>query len=159
MKKAKQALYLIISLIVIGLDQWLKSYIVANFQVGQGKKIIPNVLSFYYLQNDGAAWNIFSGQMWLFYVITIIAVVVVIYYLFNSKTKNALFDTGLALVLGGIIGNFIDRVRLQYVVDMFQLDFVHFNIFNIADSAITVGIVLVFIYLLFIEGKDEKKAK
>lgn len=158
MKKAKQALYLLISVLVVVFDQWLKSYILTNFTVGQTKSVIPGILSFNYLRNNGAAWNIFSGQMWLFYVITVVAVAVVLYYLFNSKYQSKLFDTGLALVLGGIIGNFIDRVRLHYVIDMFQLDFVNFNIFNIADSAITVGIILVFIYLIFFEGKRDQAA-
>lgn len=154
MKRAKQVLYLVISLLVVVADQWLKNYIVTNFKIGDEKTIIPGILSFTYLQNDGAAWNIFSGQMILFYLISIAAIVVVVYYLFNPKYKNWLFDTGLALVLGGIVGNFIDRLHLKYVIDMLQLDFVQFNIFNIADSAITVGIVLVFIYLIFISKKD-----
>ena len=154
MKRAKQVLYLVISLLVVVADQWLKNYIVTNFKIGDEKTIIPGILSFTYLQNDGAAWNIFSGQMILFYLISIAAIVVVVYYLFNPKYKNWLFDTGLALVLGGIVGNFIDRLHLRYVIDMLQLDFVQFNIFNIADSAITVGIVLVFIYLIFISEKD-----
>ncbi len=154
MKRAKQVLYLVISLLVVVADQWLKNYIVTNFKIGDEKTIIPGILSFTYLQNDGAAWNIFSGQMILFYLISIAAIVVVVYYLFNPKYKDWLFDTGLALVLGGIVGNFIDRLHLKYVIDMLQLDFVQFNIFNIADSAITVGIVLVFIYLIFISEKD-----
>lgn len=154
MKRAKQVLYLVISLLVVVADQWLKNYIVTNFKIGDEKTIITGILSFTYLQNDGAAWNIFSGQMILFYLISIAAIVVVVYYLFNPKYKNWLFDTGLALVLGGIVGNFIDRLHLKYVIDMLQLDFVQFNIFNIADSAITVGIVLVFIYLIFISEKD-----
>ena len=154
MKRAKQVLYLVISLLVVVADQWLKNYIVTNFKIGDEKTIIPGILSFTYLQNDGAVWNIFSGQMILFYLISIAAIVVVVYYLFNPKYKNWLFDTGLALVLGGIVGNFIDRLHLKYVIDMLQLDFVQFNIFNIADSAITVGIVLVFIYLIFISEKD-----
>ena len=154
MKRAKQVLYLVISLLVVVADQWLKNYIVTNFKIGDEKTIIPGILSFTYLQNDGAALNIFSGQMILFYLISIAAIVVVVYYLFNPKYKNWLFDTGLALVLGGIVGNFIDRLHLKYVIDMLQLDFVQFNIFNIADSAITVGIVLVFIYLIFISEKD-----
>ena len=154
MKRAKQVLYLVISLLVVVADQWLKNYIVTNFKIGDEKTIIPGILSFTYLQNDGAAWNIFSGQMILFYLISIAAIVVVVYYLFNPKYKNWLFDTGLALVFGGIVGNFIDRLHLKYVIDMLQLDFVQFNIFNIADSAITVGIVLVFIYLIFISEKD-----
>ena len=154
MKRAKQVLYLVISLLVVIADQGLKNYIVTNFKIGDEHTVIPGILSFTYLQNDGAAWNIFSGQMILFYLISIAAIAVVVYYLFNPKYKNWLFDTGLALVLGGIIGNFIDRLHLKYVIDMLQLDFVQFNIFNIADSAITVGIVLVFIYLIFMSEMD-----
>lgn len=154
MKRAKQVLYLVISLLVVIADQGLKNYIVTNFKIGDEHTVIPGILSFTYLQNDGAAWNIFSGQMILFYLISIAAIAVVVYYLFNPKYKNWLFDTGLALVLGGIVGNFIDRLHLKYVIDMLQLDFVQFNIFNIADSAITVGIVLVFIYLIFMSEKD-----
>ena len=154
MKRAKQVLYLVISLLVVIADQGLKNYIVTNFKIGDEHTIIPGILSFTYLQNDGAAWNIFSGQMILFYLISIAAIAVVVYYLFNPKYKNWLFDTGLALVLGGIIGNFIDRLHLKYVIDMLQLDFVQFNIFNFVDSAITVGIVLVFIYLIFMSEKD-----
>ena len=70
-----------------------------------------------------------------------------------------MFDTGLSLVLGGIVGNFIDRLHLKYVIDMLQLDFVNFNIFNIADSAITVGVILIFIYLLFFDDKEENYGK
>ncbi|WP_297818839.1 signal peptidase II [uncultured Lactobacillus sp.] len=157
MKKSKQVLYLLISIFVVALDQWLKHYIVTNMHVGEVKNVIPHVLSFYYLRNDGAAWNILSGQMWLFYLITIAAIGVVIYYLFNPKYENGLFDTGLALVLGGIVGNFVDRLHLKYVIDMFQLDFINFNIFNIADSAITVGIILVFVYILFFDNKTKDK--
>ncbi|GBG05296.1 signal peptidase II [Lactobacillus rodentium] len=158
MKKSKQALYLLLSLIVVGIDQLIKFNVVRHLRVGESKTIIPNILSFYYLRNNGAAWNIFSGQMYFFYLISVIAIIAVLYFLFNPKYKSKTFDIGLALILGGIIGNFIDRVRLHYVVDMMQLDFINFNIFNFADSCITVGVILVFIYLLFIDGKDKKKA-
>ena len=94
--------------------------------------------------------------MWLFYAISIVAIGVCLYFLFNKKYKNVWFDVGIALVLGGIIGNFIDRLHLKYVVDMLQLDFIHFNIFNIADSAITVGVILIFIYLVFFDEKENK---
>src|SRR5699024_3359573 len=122
--------------------------------LGDEQTLIPAVLSFTYLQYDGVPWNIFIGQMILFYLISIAAIAVVIYYLFNPKYKNGLFDTGLALVLGGIIGNFIDRLHLKYVTDMLQLDFIQFNIFNIAYSAITVRFILVFIYKIYISEKD-----
>ena len=158
MKKSKQALYLLLSLIVVVIDQLIKLNVVQHLRVGESKTIIPNILSFYYLRNNCAAWNIFSGQMYFFYLISVIAIIAVLYFLFNPKYKSKTFDIGLALILGGIIGNFIDRVRLHYVVDMMQLDFINFNIFNFADSCITVGVILVFIYLLFIDGKDKKKA-
>ncbi|WP_283112379.1 signal peptidase II [Lactobacillus gallinarum] len=153
-----QFLYLFISLFVVLADQGLKNYIVSNYTVGEVHQIIPEILSFNYLQNDGAAWNILTGQMWLFYAISVIAIAVCLYFLFNKKYKNALFDVGLALVLGGIIGNFIDRLHLKYVVDMLQLDFINFNIFNIADSAITTGVLIIFIYLIFFADKDDKNA-
>lgn len=154
-----QFLYLIISLCVVLADQGLKTYIVSNYAIGETHQVIPGILSFNYLQNNGAAWNILPGQMWLFYVISIVAIGVCGYFLVNKKYKNPLFDTGLALVLGGIVGNFIDRLHLKYVVDMLQLDFVNFNIFNIADSAITVGVILIFIYLLFFDDKEENHGK
>lgn len=153
-----QFLYLFISLFVVLADQGLKNYIVSNYTVGEVHQIIPGILSFNYLQNDGAAWNILTGQMWLFYAISVIAIAVCLYFLFNKKYKNALFDVGLALVLGGIIGNFIDRLHLKYVVDMLQLDFINFNIFNIADSAITTGVLIIFICLIFFADKDDKNA-
>ena len=153
-----QFLYLIISLLVVVADQGLKLYIINNYSVGEVHQIIPGILSFDYLKNNGAAWNILPGQMWLFYVISIIAIGVCVYFLFNKKYTSKLFDTGIALVLGGIVGNFIDRLHLKYVVDMLQLDFVHFNIFNIADSAITIGVILIFVYLIFFD-KDENDVK
>ena len=156
-KQLKQAWYLLISFAVIFSDQSLKYYIKTNFRVGETRKVVPGVFSFNYLQNNGAAWNILAGKMWIFYIITLVASIVVIYYLFNLKYQNITFDIGLALIFGGVIGNFMDRLQMHYVVDMFQLDFINFNIFNIADMAITVGLLLVFIYLIFLEDKNKTK--
>lgn len=149
------ALYLLISLVIVLSDQGLKAFIANNFRIGQIQQVVPGILSFNYLQNNGAAWNILPGAMWLFYLISIIAIGVCLYFLFNKRYQKPLFDVGLAFVLGGIIGNFIDRLHLKYVIDMLQLDFVHFNIFNIADSAITIGVILIFIYLLFFDEKED----
>src|SRR5699024_5334 len=128
----------------------------AHYAIGEVHQIIPGILSFNYLQNNGAAWNILTGQMWLFYIISIIAISVCLYFLFNIKYKNTLFDVGLVLILRGMVRNFIDRLHLKYVVYMLQLDFVHFNIFNTAASAITLGVILVFTYLIFTEGNEEQ---
>lgn len=154
-----QFLYLLISAGVVIADQGLKNFIASSYQIGEIHQVVPGLLSFNYLRNNGAAWNILPGAMWLFYLISILAIAACLYFLFKPKYKNGLFDTGLSLILGGIIGNFIDRLHLKYVIDMLQLDFVHFNIFNIADSAITVGIILVFIYLLFFDKEEDNNAK
>ncbi|EOT29326.1 signal peptidase II [Enterococcus saccharolyticus subsp. saccharolyticus ATCC 43076] len=144
--------YFLFSALVIGLDQWVKFWIVSNFALGDTQNIIPNILSFTYVQNTGAAWSIFEGQMGFFTVITLIAVAVVTYLLVRYRNENKLFTIGLALVLAGAIGNFIDRVRLGYVVDMFQTDFMNFPIFNVADMSLCIGVGLIFIYTIF----DEK---
>lgn len=147
-------IYLLISGIIVVLDQILKGYIASNYHLGEVHQVIPGILSFNYLQNNGAAWNVLPGQMIIFYIISVVAIGVCLYFLFNRKYSNKLFDIGLAFVLGGIIGNFIDRLHLKYVIDMLQLDFVNFNIFNLADSAITVGVIIIFIYLLFFDEKE-----
>lgn len=150
-----QTLYLLISLAIVWADQALKAYVVSHLALGQTVQAWPGLFSLTYLKNNGAAWNILPGRMVLFYLISIVAICLVLYYLFKDGKKSALFSVGLALTLGGILGNLIDRIHLHYVVDMIQLDFINFNIFNIADSAITVGIIIIFIYLIFFEGKQK----
>lgn len=127
-------------------------WIVSNFALGDAQSIIPNILSFTYVQNTGAAWSIFEGQMGFFTVITLIAVAVVTYLMIRYRNENKLFILGLSFVLAGALGNFIDRIRLGYVVDMFQTDFMNFPIFNVADMALCIGVGLIFIYTIF----DEK---
>lgn len=150
-----QALYLIISLLVVLADQGLKALVANHWALGQVKPAVPGLFSLTYLRNNGAAWNIFPGQMLFFYVISAVAIGVVLYYLFKQQPRSRLFSWGLSLVLGGIVGNLIDRLHYHYVIDMIQLDFINFNIFNLADSAITIGIILIFVYLIFFEGKKK----
>lgn len=141
-------IYLILALVVILLDQLVKYQIVAHLALGESVTVIPHVLSFTYLQNTGAAWSLFEGKQTFFTIITIIAVVVVSYLLYRNRHGHWLFSLGLALILAGAIGNFIDRIRLGFVVDMFQTDFISFPIFNVADMALSIGVILIFIYTI-----------
>lgn len=141
-------LYLILVFLVIGSDQLLKSWVVAHLSFGAFKAIIPNVFGLTYVQNDGAAWSILRGQQWFFYLVTIVAVGVIGYLFYTSERSERLYRTGLALMLAGALGNFIDRLHLKYVVDMFQLDFINFPIFNIADMALTFGVICVLIAIM-----------
>lgn len=142
-------IYLILAAIIIGIDQLVKYQTVAHLALGEAVTAIPHVLSFTYLRNTGAAWSLFEGQQTFFTIITIAAVVIVSYLLYRNRYGHWLFLLGLAMILAGAIGNFIDRIRLGFVVDMFQLDFIHFPIFNVADMSLSIGVLLIFIYTIF----------
>ena len=147
--------YFLISALLVGLDQWSKYLTVQNISLGETKEFIPGFLSLPHLRNTGAAWSLLEGKMIFFYVITVIVSVVIIYLLIKNYKKSIWYSVGLSFVLAGAIGNFIDRVRLGYVVDMLQTDFMNFPIFNVADSTLVVGVICIFIYLIL----DEKAAK
>ena len=147
--------YFLISALLVGLDQWSKYLTVQNISLGETKEFIPGFLSLTHLRNTGAAWSLLEGKMIFFYVITVIVSVVIIYLLIKNYKKSNWYSVGLSFVLAGAIGNFIDRVRLGYVVDMLQTDFMNFPIFNVADSTLVVGVICIFIYLIL----DEKAAK
>ncbi|WP_144461438.1 signal peptidase II [Siminovitchia fortis] len=149
--------YYLIALFVIILDQFTKWTVVRNMEIGESIKIIDH---FFYLtshRNKGAAWGMLEGQMWLFYIITLIVVSGIIYYMQTQAKGKPLFLISLAFILGGAVGNFIDRLFRKEVVDfldtyIFGYDF---PIFNIADSALTIGVILLFIQMF----KEERKEK
>lgn len=139
-------IYILIMLAVVILDQLVKYFVTVHVRLNTAIPVIPHVLSLANVRNYGAAWSMLMGQQTFFAVITIISLIILIYY-FLKKYPNRLYSLSFALMIGGTIGNFIDRVRLGYVVDMFQLDFINFPIFNVADSALTVGVILLLLAL------------
>ena len=138
--------YLAVSLIIFGLDQLVKYFVVTHIKLDTTVSFIPHVLSLSNVRNDGAAWSILQGQQLLLFVITIAALVVML-VLLKKNRNDRLFAWALTLMVGGTLGNFLDRLRLGYVVDMFTLDFMNFPIFNVADCALTVGVILLIIAL------------
>ncbi|WP_338324895.1 signal peptidase II [Metabacillus mangrovi] len=153
-----RAVSYIIAIAVIILDQLTKWLVVQNLEIGEQ---IPVIEGFFYItshRNEGAAWGILQGQMWFFYIVTVIVMAALIYYIQKFVTKAGLLGTALGLMLGGAIGNFIDRVLHQKVVDFVQTIIFSYNfpIFNIADSALCIGVALLFIQML-LDGKNEKK--
>jgi signal peptidase II len=151
-------LYYIIAVLVIALDQFTKWMVVKQMEIGESIEIIPN---FFYItshRNRGAAWGILQGQMWFFYIITILVIIALVIYLQRLKKEEKWLGVALGLMLGGAIGNFIDRVWRKEVVDfvntyIFTYDF---PIFNVADSALVIGVGLIFVLTLF-EGKTKKE--
>lgn len=134
--------------VLIVLDQVVKAYVVQNIALGEIKSWIPNLVSLTYLQNRGAAFSILQDQQLLFAIITLVVVVGAIWYLHKHMEDSLWMVLGLTLIIAGGLGNFIDRVSQGFVVDMFHLDFINFAIFNVADSYLTVGVIILLIAML-----------
>ncbi|KXT76310.1 Lipoprotein signal peptidase [Streptococcus sp. DD10] len=132
-------------------DQIFKFWIVANIQLGEIQSFVPGLVSLTYLQNTGAAFSMLENQQWFFIVVTIVVLSGSGYYLYKNRTGSLGLVTALSLVIAGGLGNFIDRLRLGYVVDMFHLDFMNFAIFNLADAYLTIGVLVLFLVIF----KDE----
>ncbi len=135
-------------LVLIALDQLVKLYIVSDFKLGQVKSFIPHLVSLTYLQNTGAAFSMLENQQWLFTLVTCLVIGGAVYYLIKHLNASKWMLAGLTLVIAGGLGNFIDRIRQGFVVDMFHLDFINFAIFNVADSYLTVGVVVLLLAML-----------
>ena len=153
-------MYYVIAVVMIVIDQWTKYLVIENMTIGESIPVIENIFYLTSHRNPGAAWGILQGQMWFFYIITLIVVGIIIYYIEHYAKTNRLLGISLGLVLGGAIGNLIDRVRFQEVVDfvdvyIFSYDF---PIFNVADSSLVVGVILIGIITLFEEVRKDKKA-
>ena len=114
--------------------------------------IIKNFFNFTYVENKGGAWGMFGGKLWLFIIITIIALGV-LFYLFKDfdLKNNPLYSISLSLIIAGAIGNFIDRLAFKYVTDF--LDFYIFGydfpVFNVADICVTIGVGMLLVKILF----------
>lgn len=146
--------------IIIIIDQSTKWLIVKNMEIGES---IPVIESFFYItshRNAGAAWGILQNQMLFFYIITVIVIVFLIYYIQKHAKESKWLGLSLGLVLGGAIGNFIDRLVRKEVVDFFDVYIGSYNypIFNIADSALVAGVILLFIYT-FMDERNKKRSK
>lgn len=141
-------LALIIIIAVVGCDQLLKAWVVQHIPLG-GTMFYNPVIDLTYLQNRGAAWSMLTGRRWFLIILTVILIGIMIYFL--ARAHNPWLITGLSLALGGAVGNFIDRIRFGYVIDMFQTEFISFPIFNLADVALFTGVCCLLIYV-FKEG-------
>ena len=145
--KRKVSTFLSILLLIL-LDQAVKGYVVKEIPLGGMRRFIPKVVSLTYLKNSGAAFSMLENQQWFFTIITLIAMGAAFVYLYRHIEGSIWLLLGLTLIISGGIGNFIDRLRQGFVVDMFHLDFMNFAIFNVADIYLSIGVGLLLIYLL-----------
>jgi len=132
------------ALIVILIDQISKYLIKINFELNQSLSIINNIFHLTYITNSGAGFGIFQQQKFLLILISIIVIGFIFYYLPRIKKKEKLLQVFVGFILGGTIGNLVDRVAYGYVIDF--LDFRIWPIFNFADSFVSVGVLGLIIY-------------
>lgn len=146
-------LYGIVTVVILILDQLLKSWTVQNIALNTGTHaLVPGVLHLTYIQNQGVAFGFGADKPWFRWLMVIVALafaVVILTVLAKKKVQGALGRWAAVLVMAGALGNCIDRVIRGYVVDMIQLEFVNFQIFNLADSCLTVGAILFCLYIIF----------
>ena len=134
--------------LLIVLDQLVKWAIVSNIKIGEVKGFIPSIMSLTYLQNTGAAFSILENQQWLFTIITLLVIGGAIWYLIKNIKGSFGLISGLTLIIAGGLGNFIDRLRQGFVVDMFQFDFINFAVFNVADTYLTFGVLIMLLVII-----------
>lgn len=127
----------LLSLLILILDQVSKHLVFLNLPFGESVVLWPGVLSLTHLHNFGAAFGLFAGQRWLFVLAVFITVAILIMWRKDILRAGPLAVWSCALLLGGALGNFLDRLRLGFVVDFIDLGF--WPVFNVADSAIVVG--------------------
>ena len=154
---------LLLAAIIIGsvaLDQLTKWLAVVYLQGEPSFPIWQDVLHFTFVKNKGAAFGMLSEHRWVFMILSTVTIVGLSIYLFRfSKKNNKIINICLAMIIGGGIGNMIDRILLGYVIDFIDFTLINFAVFNVADSFVTVGAFLLMGYLIADMIKETKKAK
>lgn len=151
--------YVLILAALIAADQVLKWWTVSHLALGESAPFLPGIMQLTRLHNYGAAWSSFSGKTALLLVVTVALMVAVAVLLIKRIVRHPLGVIAGLLILGGGIGNMIDRIRLGYVVDMFDLQLFSYPIFNLADCFVVVGAILGAVYYLWLYDKYDKKGK
>ena len=149
-------IYSAIILVGIFLDQLTKWLAVKYMDMYQSIPLIKNFLHITYTTNDGAAFGMLDSARWVFMVISILAIIGFIAYLYLGHAENMLYGVSVAMVISGGIGNMIDRISLHYVVDFIDFRLINFAVFNGADSFVCVGAGLL-VLALILEMKEEMK--
>ena len=146
---------MLILLLIIGLDQLTKSWIESILQLHESIELIPGFFSLTYARNTGAAWSMLAGQMTFFIVLTSAVLCGLIWLMVKTPKESTWTRISFSLIMGGAIGNFIDRISFGYVRDF--LDFILFGydfpIFNVADMALCIGVAL--LALVTLMDKEE----
>ena len=151
----------LLAVVLVAADQLSKLWVVANIPLHTQIQAIPGLFHLTYVQNTGAAWSSFQGMIWLFALIFAVFTGLIIWEFSKKRMPFTTFERWcIAVVFAGGLGNMIDRLRLGYVVDMIEVEFMNFPVFNLADCFICCGCIVLMISLIFFNKefwKEEKK--
>ena len=151
--------YVILTAALVGLDQLVKYLVLRHIELGAHVPFIPHVLELTYVQNTGAAFSIFSGHTWVLALISLTMSAVLALAIWKGFFRHPVGKVTLTLLLAGAVGNLIDRVFRGFVVDMFNVLFMNFAVFNVADICVVVGGIAAVAYYLLLMDKLEPREK
>ena len=150
-------LYAVLVVALVVLDQVVKFLVRANIPLGGDVPFLPHILHLTYVQNTGAAFSIFKDHTWLLTIISAVVAAAIAAALIKRVVAHPFGVITLSVVLAGAVGNLIDRALFGFVTDMFNLQFMHFAVFNVADICVVCGGIAFCVYFLFFYDKLEKK--
>lgn len=161
-KKAGKYFYLIYGIVVVVLlcaDQGTKWLIQQMLRPGESHSFLPYVAQLTYVQNTGVAFGAFAGKVNMITIVSALLMIALVAFIVIKCPRSHMIWLSIAAIVAGGIGNMVDRIRLNYVVDFIDLLFMNFPVFNVADMWVVGGTILLVIYILFFEEKQSGKEK
>ena len=161
----KDLLMFIISLIIIAVltlaDQLIKLAVINNIDTGEIIRVIHfgdfDVFNLTHITNKGAAWSMMEGRTWFLVGFPLVVILGGMVFMYFKRRESKLLMVSLALLIGGGIGNLIDRIKLGEVVDYIKFEPINFPVFNFADICVVVGVIVLAVYFLFFDKSSKKK--
>ena len=150
-------IYAIIAAVLVAVDQIVKYLVMTNIPLGEHVPFIPYLVELTYVTNTGAAFSIFSEHAWALALVSLVMSLVLALALWKGLFQHPLGRLTLTLLLAGAVGNLIDRAFRGFVVDMFNVLFMHFAVFNVADICVVVGGIAAGLYYMFLMDKLEPR--
>ena len=149
--------YIALFLVFLAADQAVKLWVVQHLALYESAPLLPGFLELRYIRNTGGGWSVLSDYTWLLSILTALIMLVLLYLLLRRIVRHPLGRTACVLLLAGGCGNLIDRLRLGYVVDMFNFQFMDYPVFNVADILVVCGTIGFAAYYLLLHDKITKK--
>lgn len=147
--------YILAILLCVAADQGVKYYVISHLALYDSSPLLPGIVELFYIRNTGGGFSILEGHTWALTVLTAILMTAIAVLLVKKFFSHPLAMWALTLILGGGLGNLIDRIRLGYVVDMFNFQFIHYPVFNVADILVVCGTIAFAAYYILLYDKTE----